>query len=321
MKLWTGALLMAFGAILAASVMLMLARPVAAPETVPAKTAATGEGLSIDADTQKRLGIKLVALTMATAPVVEQGYARALDVAALAAIDGDITIARAASAASDAELARLSALAAADQSASTRSVQVARAQAVTDRSRIGQAVQRVGLEFGPGLAALDDPARTRLVADVASGRAALLRIDFPGGPPPTGALIQVGNGRAKVLGAAAAADARLQVSGVLAVLRGPLVSEAGAGRLLPASRTTTTTEAGVIVPRSAVLRRHGRLWAYRLTSPGQFMRAEMTDARQTATGWFTAAGLAAGDQIAVAGAGALLAAESGGEASADVEAD
>ncbi|MBC7519547.1 MAG: hypothetical protein H7268_00410, partial [Sandarakinorhabdus sp.] len=169
MKLWTGALLVALGAILAAAIMLLWQKPDVDAEAPAAQVAApAADGVRLDAATQKRLGIELVTLTSATAPVQEAGFARAIDVAPLAAIDGDIAIARAAAAASAADLARLSALAAADNSASARSVQVARAQAVADAARVGQAAQRSALEFVPGVAAFGDPARTRQVADVAA---------------------------------------------------------------------------------------------------------------------------------------------------------
>ena len=325
MKRWTGAGLVVLGVTLGVVAMLLWpqrAAPgtneVAATAEAPAAEANAAGDVTLNTAQLQRLGVRLVTLTAATAPVLATGFARALDIAPLAAIDSEIASARAAVRASGADAARLAGLAAADQSASARSVEVARALAAADRIRTTAAQRRAGLEFGPGLAALGDAGRSALITDVAMGRAALLRIDLPGSVPVAGTRIQVGDTSATVtvLGAAASADARLQGTGVLAVLRGPAARDAGAGRLLPVTVAGGGTAAGVIVPRAAVVRWHGGLWVYALATPetdnAHFIRRELPDARAVDTGWFAASGVAAGDRIVGEGAGAVLAAERGG---------
>jgi len=322
MKAWQAAALVALGAVLAAVVMLLWSPAARDDDEAPAaKTVeAPRDGeVALDTATQKRLGIGLVTLAAAAAPVLETGFARALDIAPLAAIDSEIIIARAAATASAADAKRLAVLAAADQSASARAVEAARALAVADRARVELAVRRVALEFGPGAASLGDSGRALLIADIAAGRAALLRIDVPGNRPAAGAVIRINDGSATILGAAASVDPRLQTAGVLAILRGAAVRDAGVGRLLPVTMATRGTAIGVTVPRPAVLRWHGSLWVYRQAAPGRFERIELPDARPMDAGWFVVAGVRPGDRIVAAGAGALLAAERGSQAPAEAD--
>ena len=266
--------------------------------------------LSMDAATRTRLGIAVQRLPMASAPRVTSGFARALDIGPLAAIDSEIRTARAAAAASAADAARLRDLANEDQSASVRSVQVAAAQAAADRVRVDLATRRIALEFGAGLARLGDAARLGLIDDVAAGRAALLRIDMPGADPVTG--VRVGNPAVAVaiMGRAAAADPRVQGVAMLAILRGPGVREAAAGRQLPATIASGSAEAGTIVPRGALLRQHGDVFVY-VASGDRFERHVLTAARPVADGWFTKIDVKPGDMVVTAGAGTLLAAENG----------
>ncbi|CAN5205807.1 hypothetical protein BH10PSE13_BH10PSE13_00420 [soil metagenome] len=175
---------------------------------------------------QDNAGIRIVTLAFARAGMLRSGLARALDIGALSAIYSEISSAGAALDASRADYARQRALAAADQSASTRAVETARAQALADQARLDVAARRIGLEFGPGLSSFSPAALGDLVRAVAAGQASLIRIDFSDGPAPRGTLVQIGDAResttVRLLGAAAAADARLQSVGQLAVVRGPL---------------------------------------------------------------------------------------------------
>ena len=279
--------------------------PAAAPE------AAATDPLHLAAEDRRRLGIVVTRLALATAPQTLTGFARAIDVGPLAAIDSEIETARAAAAASAADAARLQGLAAADQSASSRAVQAAQAQAVADRVCVDQAMRRTALEFGPGLARLTNAERGALVGAIAAGQAALLRIDVPGIVAATA--VQVGDPPTAVtlIGPAIAADPRLQGTALLAILRGPAARGATTGRLLPATVSLGIRQSGTIVPRAAVVRWQGQLWVYVPQGQG-FERRVLAAARPVAAGWFTATDLAPGDPIVTAGAGALLAAERGG---------
>lgn len=99
----------------------------------PASGAAFVDGeVRLSAAQQARAGLRVATLSAGGARQITQGFARGLDVSALAAINAEISTARAAAIASRAEAGRLVALAAQDQSASTRAVEAARAQAAAD---------------------------------------------------------------------------------------------------------------------------------------------------------------------------------------------
>lgn len=268
---------------------------------------------------QRRIGLTLATVKSSTASAVAHGFARGLDTGALAAIDAEIVTARSAATASRAEAARLALLASQDQSASEKSVQAARAQATADAARADLAARRIGLEYGAGLTRLDAASRSALLSDIAAGRAALVRIDVPGADLADLSRVRVdgGGGTLRVIGPAAAADARLQSAGVLAVLRGPLAGSATNGRVFGVTIERGGAEAGVLVPRDAVLRWRGGLWVYLQQGTEAFSRTELVGARPTADGWFVPSGLSAGSRVASGAAGTLLAIDRGGGAAPD----
>lgn len=305
------AALMATGAVIAVAGVLgwqSLHVEPAAPHAAVAALAPPEAPLRFDAATRARLGIAVTRLEPAGTAVVTNGFARALDIGPLAVIDSEIRSARAAAVASAADAARLRDLAAQDQSASARSVQVAAAQAIADRLRVDLAVRRVALEFGPGLARLGDGQRMALIADVAAGRAALLRIDVPGSAPITGVRVGDPAVAVTVLGPASAADARVQGLALLAILRGASVREAAAGRQLAAIIGGGGREAGTIVPRAALLRQKGEMFVY-VADGDRFERRTLAAARPVADGWFTVGDVKPGDMVVTTGAGTVLAAE------------
>ncbi len=286
-----------------------------ADDKPPVAVAANTDRLKLDDKARVRASIRVVALGTSRNSVLRAGFARALDVGALAAIDAEAKAADATAAASRAEAARLATLAAQDQSASRRSVEAARAQAQADTARAQLAVRRVGLEFGPGLARLGRGGISTLVAEIAAGRAALVRIDIPNVMLQPGDTVLIGDApnttSVRVLGAAASADAKLQSAGVLTVVRGAAGQGLLAGRIVPAAADSGSSEAGVTVPRDAIVRYQGALWVYVERPDKSFARVELRDARPVADGWFVARGLTPGTRVAVSGAGSLMAIETG----------
>lgn len=312
----------ALGAVAASAVLVVFVLPRAELTSAPSDAAAEAVvdgAVRLEPDQQRRSGLTVAAPRSGAAPVLEPAYARALDVGPLAAIDAEIAAASAAAGASRAEAIRLAGLAADDQSASARSVEAARAQAIADQARIDLASRRIGLEFGPGLARIGLGQRRALVADIAAGRASLVRIDRAGGTVAGRVRVIDGDISAlvTVLGPAAASDARLQSAGVLAVLRGPLSGSATAGRVLTAFIETNAAQAGTILPRDSLVRWRGGLWAYVQTAPDTFVRRELIDARPVEDGWFVQTGFGPQDRIVVSGAGVLLAIERSGDAPAE----
>ena len=189
-------------------------------------------------------------------------------------------------------------------------------RAAADIARVQLASRRIGLEYGPGLAGISSGARRALVADMASGHAALVRIDMPGASIDQLRAVRIDGGSFHILGPAAAADPRLQSAGLLAILRGPVAASATNGRILGVTVQQGGSQAGTLVPRDAVMRWHGGAWVYRRTGAETFERVELADGRPVAGGWFVPAGIKAGDAIVVRGAGTLLAIDRGGGAAA-----
>jgi hypothetical protein len=303
------------GGALAGALLLHVMSGAAAPDDDdrPAKEAAepaeADGALHVDA---AKTGLQLANLRGVTMSDAQQGYARAIDLAPLAAIGAEITSAQAALAASSAAAQRLGVLAAQDGNASRREAQAASAQAIADKARLTLACQRVGLEFGAGLARLGCGAIPGLAQAAAGGQRAVIRIDMPSGPPPTGAMVMVGEGGKamglRVLGPAISGDAQLQTSGVLALADGPALREMSVGRVLPARlEMSRSGQAGVMVPRAALIRADGGLFVYRAKGKDGFERVALVGAVPGDAGWQVPVGLLhAGDRIVVEGAGTLL---------------
>ena len=270
--------------------------------------------LKIDAATQARLGVVTAPLAAVRKTASVSGFARALDPVPLATLDSDISAAIAALATSQAEAARTRTLNAADQTVSNRVAEAAAAQARADAAKLALLRRRVGLEWGPSLQALSDARRGRLVADIASGRAALVQVDSASGLSAfTGtAVIDLGiagTARATILGPARVGDPRLQSTGLLALVSGPQAMRMGAGTVAPAILAAGAEATGVIIPRGALLRTAGQTFAYVRRDAVSFERRPVVGGLPDPTGLFVAGAFRPGEQVVVKGAAQLFAAE------------
>ena len=229
--------------------------------------AAEAEGLKMDAATQNRLGVATQPLQAARRSAAVTGFARALDPGPLAQLDSDIMTAVAAYEASKAEAARTRELNAADQTVSKQAAEAAASQARQDAAKLALLRKRVGLEWSPVLAGYSDARRGKLVADIAAGRAALVRIDSAEGLSQVRgqAEIDLGAGRrarAAILGPTRTGDPRLQSTGLLALVTGAQAMQLGSGTVAPASISQGGGGDGVLIPRAALLRTAGQTFVY-----------------------------------------------------------
>ncbi|MGJ3647012.1 hypothetical protein ACLB0R_00885 [Sphingomonas sp. GlSt437] len=284
-----------------------------AEAAAPADKSSDPGKLAVDGALAKRIGLRTAPLGGTTMATITHGFARGIDTSPLASIEADIATARAAAQASAAEAKRLGVLAAADQSASRQALEAARAQAVADAAKARFAEQRVALEFGPGLGAMGDGARRALLAEIARGAAVLVRVDIAA--EGVGGVRLASGGAIRLLGRAAQADPKLQSAGMLGLVRGAEARQLNTGRTVDVIAQTGTTQAAVFVPTEAVVRWHGGQWVYRATSDGKFERVSIDDGQPASGGWLVSSGLAPGDRVVVAGAGALLALDRAGELS------
>ncbi|MDB6091732.1 MAG: hypothetical protein JWN85_4516 [Gammaproteobacteria bacterium] len=275
--------------------------------------------VTLDVAGQARFGISITLLKAAAAPAASATTARVLDPGSLLQLDSELAAASSSLAASRAEAERTRKLFAEDRTASAHAVEAAIAQEQADLQRVRSIQRRLALEWGAGVADLLPNRLAALLNDVAHARAALIRVELPSGTPvpKTGSTVQV-RGSADsaaltgtVLGTLPLADSRLQTRGVLAQLKGD-AANLPIGQMLVADVPAAGSwgAAGVVLPRSALLRRDSRVWAYVQTAPTTFLRREVSGYRPVLAGWFVGEGFAPGDRVVAAGAAALLGIES-----------
>ncbi len=275
--------------------------------------------ITLDAATQRIMGLQTAPLAPAQLSPQVKGYGRVLDTSPLASIVAELATAQAASAASQAELQRSKTLAT-QNNASERALQAARAAAVRDQAQAESARLKLLANWGSVIAAQQDlPAFVQSLGSLAS---ALVEIDLPAGEslkgPPTGARLILLAAESKpveaqLLGPAPAVDPQLQGRGFLF-----LVTSNSSG-LAPGAAVTGLLsfpgepQSGIALPRDAVVRFNGATWVYLQTAGETFERLEVTLDQPLDNGWFVPAGLKPEDKVVTVGAQQLLSEELKGQ--------
>jgi hypothetical protein len=275
---------------------------------------ASAAGVRLSPAVQRELGVATEKMTLVHRAAETDAFAKVLDPEPLVQLDSDLATAEAAAAASRAEAARATALHAADGGVAQKDVEAAVAQARSDALKVDILRQRVGLEWGPGVARMSASARQQLVRGLAAGKIALVHVDTHNNTGQAGARVvkvDIGDGSARgvVLGPARQAEPRLQSSGLIVEVTGPTAILLSVGLTQSAHIETQTTQAGVIAPRSAVIRFKGSDWAYVRAGPGVFDRRLLESPIPGPDGFFVPKGLAPGDEVVTKGAAALFTAE------------
>ena len=278
---------------------------------------ASGAGVQVSPDIQRRLGIVTQKVTLARRSTEIDAFAKVLDPAPLAQTDSDLETAEAAAAASSAQAQRSKALHAADGSIAAKDVEAAVSQARQDALKVALLRRQLALAWGPGVARLSDGARARLVKTLAAGSAALVHVDTHNNDGQAGARfvkVDIGDGSARgvVIGPARAAEPRLQSSGLIVEVSGPQAMLLSVGLTQSAHIESSTPQSGVVLPRASVIRFRGADWVYVRTGPSAFERRLAQDPAPDADGLFVAQGFANGDEVVTRGAQALFAAEQNG---------
>ncbi len=289
-------------------------KPVAAKSWVRIGT--NGEAiLTLDAETQKRIALKVQRVASGTIVPELRGYGRVLDPAPLAALSAELAAAQAASAASEKEFERLKLLN--DQkNASDRALQAAEAAARRDQIAV-QSV-RTRLVSGWGKAIADQPNLTAFISSLASLEDALVRIDLQAGEvlnalPSTARIVAASAGKtpvsAQLLGPAPNVDPQTQGQGFLYLVKtnaARLVPGMAVGGYMPLGQEPLN---GVTIPDSAVVRQAGQGWVYVQTGDDTFTRRKVSLDHPQEGGWFVGDGLAGGDRVVISGAQELLSEE------------
>jgi hypothetical protein len=275
----------------------------------------TRAAIVVKPETQQRLGVRTAVLPEQRRSVQVDAFAKVLDPGPLAALESDLDSAVAASAASTAEAARATELARSGENLARKDAEAAVAQAKADQAKLALLRRRIGLEWGPGVARMPDRRRIQLIQDLSAGKAALVQVDTPSNEGQAGARsveIDIGDAtvHAPVLGPSRNAEARLQSSGLIALVTGPKAILFSIGLTQSARINTSSAVSGVVVPRSAIVRFRGSAWTYVAEGAG-FERRLLESPEPESGGLFVARGVRPGEAVAVQGAAGLFAAEQG----------
>ena len=297
-------------------------------EESPIKRGTNGEVIvTLDVETQKRIGLKVESPAAAQWQPETKGYGHVLDPAPLASLMAELVTAHVAADTSQRELDRLKTLAE-QNNASVRAFQAAEATAKRDQLLVESLRIRLALGWGKAVLAREDP--PAFVQSLANREQVLVRVDLPAGerldPPPFSArLISLGDSTSPVeatfFDSAPAVDPQTQGQGFLFLIAGKPSGFSPNAAITGYLKVPGDVLNGVAVPRDAVLRHAGKAWVYIQTGDNEFTRREIPLDHLAEKGWFVPSGVADRDRIVVSGAQTILSAElsSGGFLSGERE--
>ena len=286
-------------------------------------------GVTIDADTQARLGIATASPTAADWQPEIKAYGQVLDRAPLSDALLELNRAEIALDSSRVELDRAKALQS-QNNISQRAFQDIDTTYRQNLSAAQAAYLKIRQTWGPEIASLTgdlipstgserkpDP-RLAALTDGSS----LVRVDLPAGerlPELKGAvrLIPFAEVVSPVNGLCfdrlPVMDPQTQQQSVLCVVEGAAAQKLTPGEAVTAYiKTPGNPVSGMVVPASAILRYQGANWVYVQTGTNRFSRAAITLDKSADNGWFVADGLAVTNHIVVTGAQSVLSAELSG---------
>jgi hypothetical protein len=276
--------------------------------------------IKCDKETQERVGLEVQPLEAVKLRPEIIAYGRAIDPTPLATLDGDLDAAEATLQASEQASTRANTLFSSGESVSRKIVETASSQYRADSFHVQALRRRLALEWGGSIAAMDDKARGALLDDLVKDKAALIRVDVPGGESvkddPTGAKIAVLGREDQAVAAtnvaqASSIDPKAQAQGFLLQVGDPPFP------IRPGVAVTAFLQLpgkeidGVIVPRAAIVRYAGEAWAYVQSEEEEFERRRLPAGQVTEKGWFVSGALEPGDKVVTTGAQTLLASEMG----------
>jgi len=274
--------------------------------------------VELNRDEQARIGLETERVSGVSQSQEATAYGIVLDPAPLAALDAELASTRAAVAASRAEYERARLLHSEQQNVSLKDFEIARAKFQADQAQLNLLNQRLADEWGTKISAMAPAERASLIDALTKRVAGIIRLSLPAAQS---LLQEPKEARIAVLGyetqplvtrtiwSAPTADSHLQGQSFL------LKVEAQGFPLRPGTAVTGQMESpetgkpGVVVPETSVVRTGDRAWAYVQIAPTQFERRRLDAAMPAARGWFVTSGFAAGDDVVVIGAQALLSEE------------
>jgi hypothetical protein len=296
------------------------ANPAAPPGPAP-----PAAGLALSPEESAKLGLAVTAAKPAQYLREIEGYGSVVGRDTIAQALTDVVTAQAAVRQSHAALKRIQVLAGTPGADSAAAADSAERQAVADDAALDLAEAKAAAVLGQ-----DSPWAgghgSELSRALAAGRIKIARISFPLGSFTAGGPAHL---RVRRLDQplrnswripnvwAAPADGSMPGRSYFAVLEQSDVNE---GERLLAWATDAAahgTEAGVFIPATALVITEHAYWCYARRANGTYQRIPVDIERPQPGGYFIAAGIEPGDPVVTAGAGLLLARESGSAADAD----
>ena len=292
-------------------------KSVEAPVLSESRVKRTPDGsveITLQADTQKRLGLKSAPPAPITLSRELPAFGRVLDPASLISATAEIAEARRALLASTKELERLRTLAK-EQNTSTRSVEVAEAAVSRDQIALENAQWKLVSTWGQTIAGQTN--LPTLVKALAAKEIALVRLDLPAGQaawlPPAARLFTLAEEDKPILaqcwGRAPDVDGQAQgVSFLFLVMPDPAGLRPGQAVRGYLAQPGPPWE-GVSLPVSAIIRAGGKAWVYVQSTETLFRRQEVALDHAVAEGWLVTRGLSPKDRLVVTGAQLLYSEE------------
>ena len=255
---------------------------------------------------------------------------RVLDPNPIVMLDGELTAAQAALAASRAEYDRTQALLKSGEGMSRKVAEIAEAQFRSDEIKADGLRRRAQIEWGAMVSALNAMKRRKFVEQLVGGETALVRVDLLAGDAlaemPASARLAVLGREAEIISANAIApatdtDVKSLAQGFLLRVDSPKFALRPGMAVTAWLALASEPRRGFAVPRSAVLRHDGRTWVFIQEEQEKFVRkpVALVAPLDGGKGWFVAdgGGIHAEDLIVETGAQALLSeelkAQGGGE--------
>jgi hypothetical protein len=270
-------------------------------------------GVTIDADTQARIGLKTATLTPTQWQPQIHAVGSVVDPLAFLSAVTDLASAQAAAQMSTSELARTQKLA--DQNnASARTLETARAAATHDSLALASARAAFTAAWGPDLASRTD--LMDFAGQLTSNDVALVKLSLPVGtilhPLPATAEIYLLAGETNPVPATLLGDLGIDPAAQTQTLLYSTGQRMPRGASVTASLPVSGERvSGLVVPLSAVLRYVGLGWVYVQSGTNRFVRTQIPLDRLTDNGWFVTGGLSATDQVVITGAPTILSDEMG----------
>jgi hypothetical protein len=279
--------------------------------------------VKLEKEKWRALGLEMAEPLKAELKPQRVAFGRVLDPAPLVVLDGELSSADAALAASRAEFERTQALLKSGEGMSRKVAETAEAQFRGDEIKADGLRRRARLEWGAAFPATDARKRRAFVEELVGGESALVRVELLPGDAlaelPTAARISVLGRESEtmesdVITHASDADPKTQAQGFILRVDMPRFALRPGMALTAWLELPQKVRAGFAVPRSAVLRHDGLAWVFVQEETEKFVRkaVNIETPLDGEKGWFVAGaggGIKAGDLIVVTGAQGLLSAE------------